>query len=56
LGLRNGESGSEMTVIGYIGMGIGILCFLAGISQRSNYLQIFGAFLVFASYLWAKKK
>jgi hypothetical protein len=45
-----------MTVIGYVGMGIGILCFLVGISQRSNYLQIFGAFLVFGSYLWARKK
>jgi hypothetical protein len=45
-----------MTALGYIGMGIGILCFLAGISTRSNYLQIFGAFLVFGSYLWARKK
>ncbi len=45
-----------MTVLGYVGMGIGIVCFLVGISQRSNYLQIFGGFLVFGSYLWARRK
>jgi hypothetical protein len=45
-----------MTVSGYAGMGIGIICFLVGISLESNYLQIFGAFLVFGSYMWARRK